>query len=314
MKSVKSDAPKLDVYTRVTNKIIADLEKGELTWMKPWSGDNAAGRIVRPLRGNGIPYQGINVILLWASAIDQGFNSATWMTFKQALELGACVRKGEHGSMVVYADAIQKTQQDDKTGEDVEVSIPFMKSYTVFNVEQIDGLPERFRAQPETPVIPEEQRNAELDQFFKNLGVTIHEMGNKASYSVALDLIKMPPFVTFRDAESFYATLAHESAHSTRHSTRLNRDFGRKQWGDTGYAREELCAEISSAILCADLSITPETREDHAAYIQNWLQVLKGDKRFIFTAAAHAQRAVDWMHKQQPQAQTETPEIIHAAA
>lgn len=304
----KSDAPKLDVYTRVTNKIIADLEKGELTWMKPWSADNAAGRIVRPLRGNGIPYKGINVLLLWASAIEQGFQSGTWMTFKQALELGGCVRKGEHGSMVVYADAIQKTQQDEKTGEDVEVSIPFMKSYVVFNTDQIDGLPDRFKTPPETPLIPEEERNAALDKFFKNLGVTIHEMGNQASYSVALDIIKMPPFVSFRDAESYYATLGHEAAHSTRHPSRLNRDFGGKKWGDTGYAREELCAEISSALLCADLGITPEIREDHAAYIKGWLEVLKGEKGFIFTAAAHAQRAVDWMHKQQPQAQYHTPE------
>jgi antirestriction protein ArdC len=174
MKTTQNEQPKIDVYTRVTNKILADLEKGELTWMKPWSGEHAAGRITRPLRVNGTPYKGINIILLWASAMEQGFNSSTWMTFRQAREWGGCVRKGEHGSTVVYADAIKKSEQDEQTGEAVEVSIPFMKAYSVFN------MPERFHVVPETPVIPEEQRRADLEAYFKNTGLTIHEMGNRA--------------------------------------------------------------------------------------------------------------------------------------
>ena len=300
MKTSKADQLKTDVYTRVTDKILADLEKGELTWMKPWSSEYAAGRITRPLRVNGTPYQGINILLLWASALEQGFSSATWMTFKQGLDLGGCVRKGEHGSMVVYADALRKTETDQETGEDVEVSIPFMKAYTVFNIDQIDGLPQRFYLKPEIPNLNIEARDERLDQFFKNVGVTVHEMGSKASYSVALDLIKMPPFVSFRDAESFFATLAHEYCHATRHPTRLNRDFGRRYWGDEAYAKEELVAEMGSAFLCADLGITPETREDHAAYISSWLDALHQDKRFVFTAAAHAQRAVEHLHSYQP--------------
>ena len=109
----------------------------------------------------------------------------------------------------------------------------------------------------------------------------------------------MPPFEAFRDAESYYATLVHEMSHWTRHPKRLDRDFGRKRFGDEGYAMEELVAELGSAFLAADLGITPEVREDHAAYIGSWLKVLKNDKRAIFTAAAHAQRAADFLHSQQ---------------
>jgi antirestriction protein ArdC len=124
----------------------------------------------------------------------------------------------------------------------------------------------------------------------------------------------MPPFETFRDAESYAATLGHELVHWTKHDTRLSRDFGRMRHGDEGYAREELVAELGSAFLCADLGITPEVRPDHAAYIASWLTVLKGDKRFIFTAAGHAQRAADYLHGLQPQANAEHSEQERAAA
>jgi antirestriction protein ArdC len=111
----------------------------------------------------------------------------------------------------------------------------------------------------------------------------------------------MPVIEAFRDAESFYATLAHESCHWTKHPSRLERDFGRKTWGDEGYAREELVAELGAAFLCADLDLTPEVRDDHAAYIATWLTVLKNDRRTIFSAAAHAQRATDFLHRLQAQ-------------
>jgi antirestriction protein ArdC len=124
----------------------------------------------------------------------------------------------------------------------------------------------------------------------------------------------MPPFETFRDAESHAATLAHELTHWTKHDRRLARDFGRQRHGDEGYAREELVAELGSAFLCADLGITPEVREDHAAYIASWLTVLKGDKRFIFTAASHAQRAADYLHGLQPEARAGHQEQERAAA
>ena len=134
---------KLDVYSRVTNKIIADLERGNLTWLQPWQAGHKAGPVSRPLRAGGKPYRGVNVLMLWAAAMEKGYTSPLWMTYKQAAELGGQVRKGEKGSLVVYADTFTKTGTDEK-GAELETKIPFMKGYTVFNAEQIDGLPGAF--------------------------------------------------------------------------------------------------------------------------------------------------------------------------
>jgi antirestriction protein ArdC len=285
---------KQDVYTRITDKIVADLEQGVRTWMKPWNAGNTGGRIMRPLRHNGMPYSGINILMLWAESVSQDFSSPTWMTFRQATELNAHVMKGEKGSLVVYANSITRTEQDDK-GEDTEREIHYMKGYTVFNCEQIEGLPEQYYVKPEVTTTPVE-RIAHAEEFFKATKADVRYRGDRAFYSNDGDYIQLPIIEAFRDAESFYATLAHESAHWTKHSSRLDRDFGRKSWGDEGYAREELVAELSSAFLCADLGITPEVRDDHASYIASWLTVLKNDKRAIFSAAAHAQKAVDFLH------------------
>jgi antirestriction protein ArdC len=282
-----------DVYTRVTNKIIADLEQGVRTWMKPWNAGHTSGRITRPLRHNGIAYSGINILMLWAEAMDTGFTAPTWMTFRQALELEASVRKGEKGSLVVYASSITRTAEDDK-GEETDREIHYMKGYTVFNVEQIEGLPEQYYGEPEVPTTSVE-RIDHAEAFFKATKADIRYRGDRAFYSNDGDYIQMPTIEAFRDTESFYATLAHEETHWTKHPKRLDRNFGRKVWGDEGYAQEELVAELASAFLCADLGITPEVRDDHAAYIANWLQVLKSDKRAIFQAASHAQRAVEFL-------------------
>lgn len=295
--------PRADLYTRITDRIIAELEQGVRPWFKPWSAGNTEGRITRPLRHTGEAYSGINVLLLWSEAVARGFASPTWMTFKQALDFGACVKKGETGSMVVYAGRITRTDTDEK-GEDSEREIPFLKSYTVFNVEQVEGLPERFHA-PAAPVANPTQRIQHAEAFFVACGSTIRHGGGSAHYSPALDYVQMPPFEAFTDAESYYSTLAHEHVHWTKHPTRLDRDFGRKRFGDEGYAREELVAELGSAFLSADLNLTPEPREDHASYIASWLEVLRNDKRCIVQAAAYAQRAVDFLHHLQPHADTE---------
>ena len=286
-----------DVYTRITSKIVASLEQGVRPWMKPWSADNAAGRIIRPLRHNGQGYSGINILMLWSSAVEQGFTAPMWMTFKQATELNAHVRKGEKGSLVVYANTVTKTENDGD-GNEVERDIPFMKGYTVFNVEQIEGLPEMYYTRPE-PKREGPVRIEHAEAFFANTKADIRIRGNRAYYSMEGDHVVMPPIESFESAESYYATLAHESTHWTRHKSRLERDFGRKVWGDEGYAREELVAELGSAFLCADLELTPEVRDDHASYIASWLEVLKNDKRAIFQAASHAQRAVDFLHRLQ---------------
>lgn len=293
-----------DIYQRVTARIVADLENGVRPWLKPWSVEHAAGRITRPLRANGIPYQGINVLMLWAAAMERDYAAPFWMTFKQAIDLGAHVRKGEKGSLVVYADRIRRTETDSTTGEEIEAEIPFMKGYTVFNVEQIDGLPQHYYAAP--PPRAEPLRRIErAEAFFAATGAEVHHGGNRACYIISQDRIDLPPFEAFRDPESYYATRAHETVHWTRHPARLDREFGRKRWGDEGYAMEELTAELGSAFLSADLDLTPDVRDDHAAYIDGWLTVLKRDKRAIFTAASHAQRAADFLHGLQQPAQEE---------
>ena len=298
--TASSKSPRVDVYTRVTDRIVAQLEQGVRPWTKPWNAEHVAGRITRPLRCNGEAYKGINVLMLWDSADSQGFSCPIWMTFQQAKQLGGFVRKGEHGSPVVYASSFKKTDTNE-AGEEVDQEIPFLKEYTVFNVEQVEGLPDRFYQthQPPNTTI---ERIAHADQFFRNTQAEIQEGGNQAFYSISKDFIRMPKLETFRDAESHAATLAHELTHWTRHGSRLDRDLGRKRFGDAGYAMEELVAELGSAFLCADLSLTPEDRDDHAAYIESWLKVLKEDKRAVFSAASHASKAVEFLHSLQPNA------------
>jgi antirestriction protein ArdC len=234
------------------------------------------------------------VLVLWGESVTKGYSAPIWMTFRQALELNAHVRKGERGSMVVYASTFTRSGTDQETGEDCQETIPFLKSYTVFNVEQIEGLPAHFHAVAE-PRLDPVQRIDRAEAFFAATRADIRHGGNMAYYNIDSDFVQMPPFEAFRDAESYYASLAHECTHWTRHQSRLDRDLGRKKWGDAGYAMEELVAELGSAFLCADLDLTPEIREDHAAYIANWLEVLKNDKRAIFSAAAHAQKAADYL-------------------
>jgi antirestriction protein ArdC len=306
-----------DVYSRITNKICADLEQGVRPWLKPWNAEHAAGRITRPLRWNGTPYRGINVVMLWAASATSGYSCPLWLTFKQALELGGHVRKGESGELVVFASAITRTETDDK-GAESEREIPFLKGYTVFNAEQCEGLPAHYYAKAEAPALTPPQRIEHADRFFAATGADIRHGGTRAFYAEGPDYVQMPPFETFRDAESFAATLAHELTHWTKHEQRLARDLGRVRWGDEGYAKEELVAELGAAFLCADLGITPEVRDDHAAYIASWLTGLRGDKRLIFTAAAHAQRAADYLHALQPHTESvpvdDTPAESRAAA
>ncbi|GAD58509.1 DUF1738 domain-containing protein [Brevundimonas sp. BAL450] len=283
-----------DLYARVTDRIIAQLEAGVRPWTQPWT---ASETVSRPLRHDGTPYNGVNVLLLWSKAMTRGYVSATWMTFRQALALGAHVRKGETGSTVVYANTIVREEISD-VGEPETARIPFLKAYTVFNTEQIEGLPEAF-APVKPPVQNPDDRIARAEAFFSATGAVVRHGGGCAFYAPGPDIIQMPAFETFIDAGSYYATLGHEMTHWTRHASRLDRDFGRRRHGDEGYAREELVAELGAAFLCADLELHLEPRDDHAAYVESWLRVLRDDKRFVFSAAAHAQRAVTFLHELQ---------------
>ena len=294
----KTPAPRSDVYDRVTARIVADLDQGTRPWLKPWSTAAGDGVPLVPRRANGTPYRGINVLLLWGAAQDGGYRSPFWMTYQQAAERKAQVRKGEHGALVVYADRYTKTETTE-TGEESDREIAFLKGYTVFNIEQIDGLPAELYPGPALPLAPAPAPLiAAADGFIAHTGAIVRHGGNRAFYAPGSDHIQLPPVAAFRDAESYTATKAHELVHWTGHRSRLAREFG-KRFGDHAYAFEELVAELGAAFLCSTLGITPETRADHAEYLAHWLKVLKADKRAIFTAASHAQKAADYLHQLQ---------------
>ena len=277
----------------------------------PWhpGADGAAPRL--PVNAaTGKPYRGINTVVLWATAQAEGYPSAVWATYRQWTELGAQVRKGEQSSPVVFWKINGPDEGEDggtggsgdsggaagEDGEDGRRSRVFARGYSVFNAAQVDG----YEA-PTLPTLPEPERIGHAEAFFAALGADIRHGGNRACYVPGLDQVRMPPFPVFRDAVAYYATLAHEATHLTGHPSRCNRDL-RGRFNEEAYAAEELVAELGAAFLCADLEPTPEPRPDHAAYVASWLHVLRGDKRAIFTAAAKAQQAADWMHARQPAA------------
>jgi antirestriction protein ArdC len=291
-----------DMYARVSERIVADLEQGVRPWMRPWSKTPGEGATSRPLRHNGMPYRGINVLVLWGAAADKGFTSPTWLTYRQAHELGGHVRQGETGSLVVYANTFTTTDTNAE-GEEVEREAAFLKAYTVFNVEQIDGLPGRATS-PSVEAVERFRSLETAEGFFAATGARVRHGGNRAFYAPSVDTVQLPPVEAFRDAESYAATKAHEFVHWTGHERRLARTFG-ERFGDEAYAVEELVAEMGAAFLCADLGISQEVRADHADYLASWLKVLRADKRAIFTAASQAQCAADYLHERAKGATTD---------
>lgn len=280
-----------DFYADITDKIVQMLESGVRPWAKSWT----SAEVSRPLRHTGEPYQGVNVLVLWAESITKGYTSPFWMTFKQATEYGAFVKKGEKGTVVVYANRFTKTETD-ANGDEVEKTIPFLKAYYVFNAGQIEGLPAKFSqlTMKRSPV----EINATAAAFVAQTGAIIKHGGNKAYYSPVLDYIQLPAPEAFRDGASYHSTEAHELTHWTGHATRLDRLLD-KRFGSDAYAAEELIAELGAAFLCADWGISAEPRPDHASYLKSWISVMKADKKAIFTAAAHAQKATDYLHSLQ---------------
>lgn len=287
-----------DVYARVTGQIVRQLEAGVRPWQRPWSAGGAGGQVVRPLRSNGTPYRGINVLTLWLAAAEAGYPSPFWFTFRQAGELGGHVRKGERGALVVYANSVTKAEPTDD-GEGAEREVFILKGYTVFNACQVEGLPGWLSGALPDRFSPADRVGA-ADAFFRATGIDLRHGGDRAFYSPDADYVRLPPFVAFNDPVSYYATLAHEATHWTGHPSRLARELRGAAVRDEGYAREELVAEIGAAFLCADLRLALDPREDHAAYLAAWLRILKDDKRAVFKAAAQAQKAVDFLHSLQP--------------
>lgn len=286
-------SPRPDIHAEITTAILADLERGVRPWSRSWT-RGGAGR--RPLRHDGQAYHGINVVLLWASAADQGFERPTWMTFRQALALGGCVRRGQTGTRIVYAGRREATSNEaDEGALPGDVRRPgalFLKRYTVFNLDQIDGLDDLY---PPPAPLPEPVRDARAERFFGAVGAEIRHGGDIACYRPHEDRVQMPHASRFDSLESYYAVLAHELTHWTGHADRLDRLGALVRFGDSAYAREELVAELGAAFLCADLGLSLEPRADHAAYLASWLKVLGDDSRFIVAAAAHAERAVAWL-------------------
>lgn len=285
----KQDTPKVDIYQRVTDSIVQAIEAGAGKWEMPWSQHAELPRNV-----TGKAYRGINTVQLWSEAINKGYESQTWATYNQWAERGAQVRKGEKSSAVVFwkfTRFVSSAEGETEDSGEVESGrvVPLARMYHVFNAAQVDGFTPK--AQPIGPTV---ERIRAVDGFFDALGGKVAHVEPKAYYRPSTDSINMPKIDLFRDAESYYATLAHEYTHWTAPKHRCDRELG-KRFGSEAYAAEELIAELGAAFLCGHLGLSPEPRPDHAAYLTSWLKVLKADKKAIFTASSQAQKAVDWM-------------------
>lgn len=283
-----------DVYTQITNKIIQAIEAGAAKFEMPWHRATTAN--ARPTNAvTNRNYNGVNILALWASGQIGGFSTNIWASYKQWQEIGAQVRKGEKGSMVVFYKELETTDASEQ-GEERERSIWMAKPSIVFNASQVDGY-----ELPETPQADQTEVIEEAEAFVNATGAAVHHGGCRAFYRPSTDSIHMPDRTLFvgtkssTPTEAYYSTLFHELTHWTGAESRLNREMG-KRFGDQAYAAEELVAELGAAFLCADLRITPEPREDHASYIDHWLELLKSDKRAIFHAAARASEAANFLN------------------
>jgi antirestriction protein ArdC len=282
-----SPKTKADAYAAVTDRIIAALEEGVVPWEKPWV--SVQGEWPTSLQ-TGKPYRGVNVWLLSIESMLKGYTSPYWVTFKQAKERGGNVKAGAKGTTVVLFKPVVKTTENDE-GEEVEDRFWLLRNYTVFNLDQTEGI-EMPEAEPLPERDPIEACEAIVNGFL--FGPTISHGGNRACYSPSLDSVRMPKMGQFDSSESYYGTLFHELAHSTGHESRLNRAemILPKPFGSEDYSKEELIAEMSAAMLSGIAGIEVPI-ERHAGYIQHWLKVLKDDKKLVVQAASKAQKASD---------------------
>ena len=272
----------------VTARIVAELEAGAAPWIKPWAATPGANTPCNAVTNR--PYSGCNVVLLWMAQA-AGYRTPRFLTFKQALELGGHVRKGERGTRVYFVKQLQVRDKgaDDNTATRV---VPLLREYTVFNVDQCVNLPERIVAPSAVKPRNPDERSAAIDEFLACTGASIREGSGEAYYLPGADFISLPRFDAFKNAAHFYSTALHELGHWTGHKSRLARDL-RHRFGERAYAAEELVAELCSAFLCAEFSIDGDLR--HAGYIENWIGLLKADTRAFFTACSKAQAAADYL-------------------
>lgn len=267
----------------ITDRILKALDEDTIPWRKPWKNGGAPRNLV-----TGKPYRGLNIFLTTM----QGYHSPYWLTFKQAQERGGQIRKGEKGTPVIFWNWAQR-QVEGENGTTEEKEIPFMRYYTVFNLQQIDGLQlNHEEANAFAPVVS-------CEEVIKNMPLApkIEHGFDKACYVPSLDIVRMPPRSAFKGEAGYYATLFHEITHSTGHTSRLDRKgiTEKNAFGSEEYSKEELVAELGAAFLCGHTGIEQETIENIAAYIAGWRERLSADKRLIISAAAQAQRAADFI-------------------
>jgi antirestriction protein ArdC len=274
----------------VSARIAAELERGAAPWVKPWSATAGANTPCNAATNR--PYSGCNVVLLWMAQA-AGYRTPRYLTFKQALELGGAVRKGQHGTKVYF---VKQLQVRDKGSDDEDATriVPMLREYTVFNVDQCEGLPDRVLTLGEIKVRNRDERDATIDEFLAASGADIREGFGEAFYVPSRDFISIPAFGSFKSAAHFYGVAFHELGHWTGHKSRLDRDL-RHRFGERAYAAEELVAELCAAFLCAEFSIDGDMR--HAGYIQSWIGLLKADSRAFFTACSKAQAAADYLRR-----------------
>jgi antirestriction protein ArdC len=291
-----------NVYQDITDSIIADLERGCVPWAQPWDSKAATAPFTIPRNASTRrQYSGINILTLWAAVTKRKFTGHSWLTFRQALAAGGCVRKGEHGVTVVYADRFTPDAERQRAREtgDVAASIPFVKRFTLFNADQCEGLP----ADPAAALPPPEAIVPAADAVIAATGAVIRVGGGEAFYHPGLDYVQVPPVHAYFEPINWFRTVFHELGHHTGHASRLNRDQS-GVFGSSAYAREELVAEMAGAFVCATLGVTPTVR--HADYLDSWLEVLRADNRAIVRAASAASKAADHiLQRRQAEAQSE---------
>jgi antirestriction protein ArdC len=290
---VRAGADRASLYDEITGKIIADLEAGRVPWVQPWGTSAAAAPLGLPKNAStGRAYSGINILILWGAVVQHGFPGQAWLTFRQALSLGGNVRKGEHGTTVVYADRFvpeDEKQRARDTGEDAQ-AIPFLKRFTVFNVAQCEGVPEDIAVTVRPP--PPGMIEPTVEALIKATGIDFRIGGDRAYYVPAHDYVMVPSPAAYFEPINWHRTALHELGHATGHAARLGRDLG-GSFGSKKYAFEELVAEMNAAFCCAALGIVPTVR--HADYLGSWLEVLREDNRAIVRAASQASKAADWL-------------------
>lgn len=287
---MKNQSNKTDIFQEITNNIIESLESESGIWQRPWA-------LSLPQRSNVQYYQGINILILLAKATKEGYQSSQWLTFKQAKELGGIVKKGAKSTKIFYCSSLTIKDKEAKDEEESK-EIFFRKQYSVFNIDQIENLPDEFYQTQKTDINQDIKIHDEIDQLIKNHNVELISKDQNSSYfSCKSDLINMPNISKFKDNNSYYATLLHELSHWTGGEKRLNREYLKSyHTNQESRAKEELVAEISSMFLSSYFNITAP-KENHISYIKSWIQILKKDKKAIFTASAQAQKIFNYLIK-----------------